>query len=208
MRPVISDVADGRLVQSEFCYKHQPAQQEITARLAEYIRRNEKIVGMNASGATFADMDMSGKKFYGCNFRHCFFRGIRSEGVRARLTAFDFAILTDCTLNGTTNLNVSFGGTKLIHVLFTGSDQIQVNFSGLQSFQCSFDDSNLYMSRFIRANLVDTSFRNCNVKRTIFYDLNHTNVSFKLTNTREAIFDKRGSALFLGGDGSDDGIIC
>ena len=35
----------------------------------------------------------------------------------------------------------------------------------------------------------DTSFRNCNIKKTIFYNTNRTNVSFKMSNTREALFE-------------------
>jgi hypothetical protein len=45
---------------------------------------------------------------------------------------------------------------------------------------------------------VDTSFRNCNVKKTMFIEIEQSNVSFKMSNTREAIFDKNGSELFLG----------
>ena len=78
---------------------------------------------------------------------------------------------------------------------------IQNNYNGIQSFQSSFDDSDLYNSRFIKARLVNTSFRNCNLKKTHFCDIEQENVSFKMSNTREAIFDNQESELFadLGG---------
>ena len=53
-----------------------------------------------------------------------------------------------------------------------------------------FDDSDLYNSKFIGASLHNTSFRNCNVKNTNFTDIYQENVSFKLANTRAAIFSE------------------
>ena len=35
-------------------------------------------------------------------------------------------------------------------------------------------------------------------KKTMFIEIEQSNVSFKMSNTREAIFDKNGSELFLG----------
>ena len=48
------------------------------------------------------------------------------------------------------------------------------------------------------ATLVDTSMQNCNLKHTLFYNSERTNVSFKMSNTREALFDRKGSALQKG----------
>ena len=48
------------------------------------------------------------------------------------------------------------------------------------------------------AELVDTSMQNCNLKHTLFYNSKRTNVSFKTSNTREALFDLKGSALSEG----------
>ena len=75
---------------------------------------------------------------------------------------------------------------------------IQDNFNGIKAYQSSFDDSDLFNSRFIMASLVDTSMQNCNLKHTLFYDSVRTNVSFKMSNTREALFDRKGSALQKG----------
>jgi hypothetical protein len=40
--------------------------------------------------------------------------------------------------------------------------------------------------------LTDTSFRNCNLKKSLFYDSKRSNVSFKMSNTREALFTPEG----------------
>ena len=59
----------------------------------------------------------------------------------------------------------------------------------------SFDDSDLYNSRFINSTLVNISFRNCNLKKVLFHGIKQENVSFKMSNTREAAFDQNGSEL-------------
>ena len=46
---------------------------------------------------------------------------------------------------------------------------------------------------------MNTSFRNCNIKKTVFWDVVSDNVSFKLSNTREAEFNRGGSEIFLTG---------
>jgi hypothetical protein len=43
--------------------------------------------------------------------------------------------------------------------------------------------------------LIDTSFRNCNLKKSLFYDSKRTNVSFKMSNTREALFTPAGKSI-------------
>ena len=69
----------------------------------------------------------------------------------------------------------------------------------MKAFQSSFDDTDLYFSRFAKATLMNTSFRNCNIKKTVFWDVVSDNVSFKLSNTREAEFNRGGSEIFLTG---------
>lgn len=196
----ISAVDDnGNLIEnSGFCYKHTPNPEEAKKRLFDYIYNREKIIGLNCPGITFPSSAFNGKKFYGCNFSHCFFQELRCSKLRFRMCKFDFAVFTDCNLLESNIQFTSFAGAKLIHVLFTGSDLIHNNFCGISAYQSSFDDSSLYNSRFIRAQLVDTSIRNCNVKSTVFEQVQQNNVSYKLSNTNEAIFDSRGSALFTG----------
>ena len=80
------------------------------------------------------------------------------------------------------------------YALFTNSELVHNNFNGITAVQSSFDDSDLYNSRFIRAKLSQTSFRNCNIKRVCFYESVQDNISFKLSNTREALFSPEAPA--------------
>ena len=196
----ISDFdSEGRLIENgDFCYAHAPNELELQQKIYHYIEKNDKIIGLNASGITFKNIDLSYKRFYGCNFSQCFFSGLQTKGIRSRISNFDFSVFSDCKLLESNRQFTSCAGSKFSHVLFTGSDMIQNNFCGLTSFQSSFDDSDLYSSYFINAKLVDTSFRNCNIKETVFYEISQQNVSFRQSNTNAAIFDKRGSALFTG----------
>ncbi len=190
---------EGKIIENGgFCYKHQKDPLKAKEEIYTYINTHDKIVGLNAYGLTFSDINLTDKKFYGCNFMHCIFSGLSARGFRSRMSTFDFAVFSDCTLLESNMQFTSFAGCKFSHVLFTGSDMIQDNFNGLTSYQSSFDDSDLYNSTFIQSKLVNTSFRNCNIKKTNFEEFETANVSFKLSNTNEAIFDKRGSALFTG----------
>lgn len=202
-RQALSDInANGELVETgRFCLEHSDDPDALKGRILRYIDGHDKIVGLTAAGISFdsmEDVNLTSKRFYGCNFMHCVFRGFHSRGFRSRMSTFDFSIFSDCNLLGSNLQYTSFAGCKFIHVLFTGSELIQNNFEGLESFQSSFDDSDLYNSRFIRAKLIDTSIRNCNIRNTVFRDIEQTNLSLKQSNTNEAIFDERGSALFTG----------
>ncbi|WP_375294134.1 pentapeptide repeat-containing protein, partial [Klebsiella pneumoniae] len=68
---------------------------------------------------TFSGIDLTDKKFYGCNFQHCFFIGIKAKNLRSRVCSFDFALFTDCNLLNSNIQYASFAGAKFIHVLFT-----------------------------------------------------------------------------------------
>ncbi|MCI1209819.1 MAG: pentapeptide repeat-containing protein [Treponema sp.] len=171
-----------------YCIDHIPDPQKAQQDVYQYINTHDKIVGLNACGIIFSDIDLTNKRFYGCNFQHCQFSNLHSEGFRSRMSMFDFAVFKDCNWLKSNMQFTSFAGCTFTHTLFTGSDMIHNNFCGIAAYQSSFDDSDLYNSRFVRAKLIDTSFRNCNIKRTIFYDLEQKNVSFKMSNTREAIF--------------------
>ena len=189
---VSSITDDGKICESEgFCMKHSPNPEKINSEIRDYILKNDKIVGLNADSLVFDGMDLTDKKFYGCNFQHTTFSNIHSTGVRARMCMFDFSTFSDSSF---TNSNIqfsSFAGSKMVHAIFTGSDLIQNNFNGITAYQSSFDDSDLYNSRFIKAVLINTSMINCNLKKVMFYESAREGVSFKLSNTREALIDRK-----------------
>lgn len=181
-----------------YCLDHIPDPGKVKDDIYKYIEEHEKIVGLNACGLLFKNLDFSGKKFFGCNFTHCTFINVHSDKLLFRMCLFDFALFNDCNFIHSNTLFTSFSGATFTHTLFTSSDMVQNNFNGIRSFQSSFDDSDLFNSRFISGTLVDTSFRNCNLKKTQFQNTTRKNVSFKMSNTREAIFTKDGSLLSQG----------
>lgn len=192
---------DGSIQETRgYCLEHIPNPGYALSLILRYIAEHERIVGLNASGMLFNGIDLSGKRFYGCDLQRCTFKNVHSAGLRARMTMFDASQFDACSVLDANVQFCSFGGAKFSHTLFTGSDLVQNNFNGIMAFQCSFDNSNLYNSRFIRSTLVNTSFRDCNIKKTLFLEAKRENVSFRKSNTLEAIFDTEGSALYTGED--------
>ncbi|MDE5899125.1 MAG: pentapeptide repeat-containing protein [Treponemataceae bacterium] len=183
--------------EKNYCLDHIPDPGRSQQNIYDYIKSHDTIIGLNAPGMTFSGIDLSNKRFFGCNFMHCTFINVHSEGLISRMSMFDFAVFTDCNLIKCNMQFSSFAGSTFTHTIFTGSTLFQINFNGINSFQSSFDDSDLYNSRFIMAKLVDTSFRNCNLKRTVFHSIEHKNILFKMSNTRDADFDAAGKAQFL-----------
>lgn len=181
---------DGNLCEGKsYCLDHIPNPGKIKDDIYNYIATHDTIVGLNACGLIFSNIDFSNKKFFACNFTNCTFINNHSENLLLRMCFFDFATFNDCNFIHSKNLFNSFSMATLTHTLYTSSDLVQNNFNGIKAYQCSFDDSDLLNSRFIGTTLVDTSFRNCNLKKTIFYNTKRTNVSFKMSNTREALFE-------------------
>ena len=185
---------DGEITdERSYCLDHIPDPGKAKQDIYKYILSHDKIVGLKACGLVFENVDLTGKRFYGCNFMNCTFINIHSSEIVAKMCVYDFALFNDCSfVNGNCLFN-TFSGITLSHTLFTSSDLIQNNFNGVKAFQSSFDDSDLYNSRFISASLIDTSFRNCNLKKVHFENTTRTNVSFKMSNTREAFFDDDGA---------------
>lgn len=178
-----------------YCIDHSPNPGKLHQDIINYINTHDKIVGLCANGLTFSNMDFSGKKFYGCYFRRCTFTNVHSKGIRSRMSVFDFAVFTDCNIIESNIHFTSFAGCTFSRTLFTASELLQNNYNGINAVQSSFDDSDLYNSRFINSTLVNISFRNCNLKKVLFHGIKQENVSFKMSNTREAAFDQNGSEL-------------
>lgn len=178
-----------------FCLAHDANADETSHRIYKYIETHDKIIGISMPGIHFENIDLSGKKFYGCDLRNCTFSSIHSEFCRMRMTMLDFSLFSDCNLLNSNMQFASFSGSTFSHVLFTNSDLVHNNFNGINAQQSSFDDSDLYNSRFIRAKLINTSIRNCNIKQSSFEEATFENVSFKHSNTREANFSEGAEPL-------------
>ena len=187
---------DGKIMDApNWCYEHSPDKDFVRENLRKYLQSHDRIIGMNAEGLKIENWNISGKRFYGCNFQHCTFANLHGDNIRLRMCMLDFSVFTDCSfLHGNTQF-CSFAGSKFVHVLFTNSDMIHNNFNGITAYQCSFDDSDLYNSRFIKAMLINTSMNNCNLKKTVFYESMREGVGFKLSNTRESLLDRNKGGL-------------
>ena len=188
--------AEGNITdEKNYCLDHIPDPGLAKSAIYKYISEHEKIVGLNASGILFDNVDFSNKKFFGCNFTNCSFINFHADNLVSRMCFFDFSNFNDCSFTHSSMIFSSFSASTFAHSLLTSSNIIQCNFNAIQAFQSSFDDSDLFSSRFIKAVLTDTSFRNCNLKKAFFYDTERNNVSFKMSNTREALFSRNGESL-------------
>ena len=98
----VFDKTNGMTEERGYCLNHTPDPGRAKKSIYDYITTHDTIVGLNASGIIFRDIDLSNKRFYGCNFQHCTFTDLRSEGLRGKLCMFDFATFADCTLAGST----------------------------------------------------------------------------------------------------------
>lgn len=207
--PALSVIRDNEIIPHEpgFCFEHTEDKIGHLTSLLNYINSHEKIIGLCAYGISVNGVDLSGKKFYGCNFQHSTFSNIHSTGLKFKICTLDFSTFSDCDMLNSDIQFSSFSGSKFIHVVFTGSGLVHNNYNGITAYQCSFDDSDFYNSRFIRAILMNTSMKNCNLKKAIFYNSAREHVSFKLSNTREALIDRNKSGLiedFSESEGEDE----
>jgi len=171
-----------------YCLEHTPNPDDLKNAIYKYIEKNKKIINLNACDLTFSNIDLTDKCFIACNFKNCTFQNIQSEYFRSRMSFFDFSLFSDCNFINSDIQFSSFIGSTFSIALFTGSELIQNSFNGITAYQTSFDDSDLYLSRFCNARLLNTSIVNCNIKKAIFHNLHYENVSFKQSNTGEAIF--------------------
>ena len=178
--------------QDGYCLKHDSDGEKKSQQIIEYIKTHDTIVGLNANYISFENIDISNKKFFCCNFQHCSFSNITGNNILQRMCIYDFSTFTDCSFLNTNIIYCSFAGSNFVHAIFTGSDLIHNNFNGITVYQSSFDDCDFYNTRFIKAIFFTVSMNNCNLKKTIFYESVRDNVSFKLSNTREAIIDREG----------------
>lgn len=203
----LSIIRDDEIISDQpgYCFEHIQDKKSYLASLSTYVKSHDKIVGLCACGITVNEMDLSNKRFYGCNFQHVLFSNVHAENMRLRMCMMDFSTFTDCNFVNSNIQFSSFGGAKLVHVVLTGSDLIHNNFNGITAYQCSFDNSDLYNSRFIKSILMNTSMKDCNLKKTIFYDSARENVSFKLSNTKEALVNRNKGGIIASFNNDENG---
>ena len=73
-----------------WCLEHTPEPQKTLDEIYDYIKKHDKIVGLNIPGIRFENFDLTDKRFYGCNMQHSTFINIHSEFCRLRMCILDF----------------------------------------------------------------------------------------------------------------------
>jgi uncharacterized protein YjbI with pentapeptide repeats len=171
------------------CLLHVPSPGEVLGRWSRYLSDNTEIRNLNLSGATFAGLKLDGKSFICCSFMAAELEGMLFTGSRLRLCFFDRAELRSCDFSRADIQFSSFGCAKIQNSSFESSELLHVNFSGARIEECTFDNSNLYDSRFIRTELITTDFVDCDLKRVHLIPATEVGVSYRYSNTMEAIRD-------------------
>ena len=137
--------------------------------LTEYVRtrrvaralalRNTDLVGADLAGLRGDGLDFSGARLDGANLQGARLSGCNFVNASLRNAMLSAATLRDC------------------------------NFDGAKVRETTFNGSNLYDSRFIRGEIDRCDFENCDLKRVYFIPARQSGVSFKGSNTMEAIKD-------------------
>jgi uncharacterized protein YjbI with pentapeptide repeats len=170
------------------CLAHHPdplgASAAVQALLAEKGSKDINAAGMAAEG-----LDLSRRKFIGCSFIGASFRNVLFTGSTFLLCFFDRARFEACDFSGANVQFGSFGASEIVNVSFESAELIHCNFDGSKIRETTFSGSNLYDSRFIRGEIDHCDFENCDLKRVYFIPAMQSGVSFKGSNTMEAIRD-------------------
>jgi len=157
--------------------------------LAELLSASGPIKSVNAAGLRFEGLDLSGRRFYACSFSQATLRNVTFSGCTFRMCFFDFASIDSCDFSGIDAQFCSFAGAKLLNASFENSELVHNNFDGIVASYCTFNYSNLYNSRLILAELEKVDFIDCNLKRSFIIPAKEVDVSWRLSNTQEAIRD-------------------
>ena len=127
--PALSVIRDNEIIPHEpgFCFEHTEDKIGHLTSLLNYINSHEKIIGLCAYGISVNGVDLSGKKFYGCNFQHSTFSNIHSTGLKFNICTLDFSTFSEgrylaltyvyVSLRKFTNTNQNTRYVKFINVI-------------------------------------------------------------------------------------------
>ena len=174
---------------SATCLMHHPApaaaREKATARLLDPSGAEDICV----NGIELSGLDLSRRRFVGCSFIGSRFEGTLFTGSSFVLCFFDGSVIDSCDFSSSDAQFCSFGSVEISNSSFEGSELIHCNFDGSRIRESTFNGSNLYDSRFIRCELEGSDFIDCDLKRVYLIPAKQANVSFKGSNTAEAIRD-------------------
>jgi uncharacterized protein YjbI with pentapeptide repeats len=173
---------------SSLCAVHVADSRRETARIVRLIKEQTCMTNLNAAGLHFENEDFSNRSFYECNFIDASFSQCIFTGTFMRLVFFDFAVFFYGNLTKSDIQFSSFAGAKFYSCTFEDSELPHLNYTGTIISDCSFNHSNLYNSRFINADLDHSNFIDCTLTHANFIGAKQNVVSFKASNTAEAVF--------------------
>jgi uncharacterized protein YjbI with pentapeptide repeats len=174
---------------SALCAFHVADKEKEAARIGAWLSAGETVKNLNAPFLRFESTDFSHRRFYGCNFNGAVFSMCLFTKSFMRMTFFDFASFINCDFSQSDLQFLSFAGSRLENCTFEDSELVHLNFEGCRIRECTFNNSNLYNSRFINSTLEFTDMNNCNLKKFCFIQAWQEGVSFKSSNTAEAVYE-------------------
>jgi uncharacterized protein YjbI with pentapeptide repeats len=174
---------------SRLCADHAANPEEEALRLGQHISKQRIIKDLCAPSIHFESTDFSHRQYFGCNFKEASFEMCLFTGSFMRAVFFDFSRFENCDFSKSDLQFVSFAGCLIRDCTFESSELIHVNYGGSVIQNCTFNNSNLYNSRFINADISDSDFVDCNLKKTCFVNAKQIGLSFKSSNTAEAVMD-------------------
>jgi hypothetical protein len=174
---------------STTCLAHHPDPAAAAQAAREMLAGPEGAKDLSAAGLSVEDMDLSRRRFIGCSFIGASFKKALFTGSTFLLCFFDRASIEACDFSGVNAQFCSFGVSRIDNVSFENTELIHCNFDGSRIVDTTFNGSNLYDSRFIRAEIESSDFEDCDLKRVYYLPAKQSAVSFKGSNTMEAIRD-------------------
>jgi uncharacterized protein YjbI with pentapeptide repeats len=174
---------------SVLCGDHCANRAAESARITEFILRSNPVRNLSAGRLEFHDVDFSGWHFNEASFVKSIFMNCKFNKCVWHTVFFDFAVLDNCDFCESNMDFSSFGGARITGCQFSKSELTNLNFIGAKISDCDFSESNLYNSRFIAAEMQKVLMVDCNVKKVFFINTDTTDVNFRLSNSREAVFE-------------------
>jgi uncharacterized protein YjbI with pentapeptide repeats len=174
---------------STLCAAHSADPIADAKKLGEHMTQKKIVKNISAQGLLFKEMDFSNNHFYGCNFSGASFSKCIFTGAIMRMTFLDFCILSSNNFSAGDYQFLSLAGAIIQDCTFEGSELVNINFNGTIITDSIFNKTNLYSSRFISARITRSDFIDCNLKRTNFVNSIRKDISYKSSNTAEAIFE-------------------
>jgi uncharacterized protein YjbI with pentapeptide repeats len=171
------------------CLAHHPDPVSASTEVQTLLLTEKGSKDIDAAGLAVEGLDLSRRKFIGCSFIGASFRNVLFTGSTFLLCFFDRARFESCDFSGANVQFGSFGASEIVNVSFESAELIHCNFDGSNIRETTFNGSNLYDSRFIRGEIDHCDFENCDLKRVYFIPAKQSDVSFKGSNTMEAIRD-------------------